>query len=101
MCPCNFTGGERCGVIPGTDVMDVLAGHEGHPRGHTERRIAVGIGEGDTIFSESVHVWGLDERVSVGPAIHRCVFVGHDNEEIGLLFCGHGVPISRKIVNFL
>ncbi len=39
----------------------------------------------------------LDERVSIGTAVHWCMFIGHDDEEIGVLFFGHGVhKLERK-----
>ena len=68
------------------DFVDIPPCHKRHPRRHTERRIAVSVREGDPIFSESIHMRRLNERMSVRTAIHRCVFIGHDDEKIGLLF---------------
>ena len=42
----------------------------------------------------------LDKRVSVGTTEHRCVFIGHDDEKVGVLFCGHGVCFPLLFISF-
>ena len=80
--PGDGVRGKRRGVVPGPDVADVASRHERHAGGHAERRIAVGVLEGDPFSSEPVHVRGPDEGMAVRPAEHGRVLVGHDEQDV-------------------
>lgn len=47
----------------------------------TERRVAIGILKEDAPRRQPIHVRCAHQRVTVAAAEHRCVFVGHEEEE--------------------
>ena len=82
MRPGHLIGAHGCPVIPGADLVDEAPGHEGHARGHAQGRIAVSGVEGRAGLRQPLHVGRLNDGVPVDAAVHRRVFIGHDDENI-------------------
>ena len=98
VCPGDRVGGERGGVIPGANVVDVPPGHKGHAGRGAERRVAVGILEDDAFGGEAIQVGGLNQGMGVGTAEHGRVLIGHDEQQVRPVIGSHGrvyLPASR------
>ena len=83
MCPSNRISGDGSSVVPSADVVNIATCHEGHPRRRTKGRVTVGVGKCDAVGSETVHMRGLNQRVSIWSTVHRGMFVRHNEQNIG------------------
>jgi len=75
----------RLRVVPDFVRRNVLTGHERSARRDAERGVAVIGVESDSHFSQSIHIWRLDDRVSVRRRELSAVLIGHDYKEVGFV----------------
>ncbi len=78
----------RCGVVPSFAVEVVLACHETDAGGNTEWSVAVSCIKSHTFLCQAVYCGRLYKGMPVCAGETGSVFVGHDDEKIGLFLSG-------------
>src|SRR5262245_39751626 len=73
------------GVVPKTNLMDVASGMEAGPRGHADRRVAIGVGEAHAACSQPIKIWRADHWVAAAAKHAGIVLVRHDDKHIAWL----------------
>ncbi len=85
--PARYRAVIRIGVVPISDLMNVLAGGKGSPRGDADRRRRPAIGKAGSARRQRVEVGRAHQSVPVTTHQGAAVLVRHQDQQVFWLHC--------------